>query len=386
VQRRCFLGSVLGGAAAFGASGLLRCSSGQPSSSSEQTEGAEVERLPFEGESGPYGVAQGEGLDGRLYTDLSQLDADNLIVPNEAFYIRTRYPSLLDPDAPWSLRVGGLVEQELTLPLAELLALERDQGVYLLECSGNFRARGFGLLSAASWHGVGLLQLLERVRPLPRAARILISGSDAHAAASSNSVTGASWIISPEQLARTGAFLATRMNGVPLPLDHGSPLRLFNPGWYGCSCIKWVQSLDWVADEEPSTSQMIEYSARTHQIGQPALARDYAAPEIQQAAMPIRVEKWRSEAGLRYRVAGIVWGGSQPISQLGLSFDGGIQFESVSLAGNVTQNRSWSLWSHDWAPAAPGSYTLVCRVQAPDVPMRRLDSQYYARHITLDEV
>jgi len=379
VQRRSFLS----GAAAFGAAGWLHCSSGQ---SSQQTEGAPVERLSFEGESGPYGVAQGAGLDGRLYTDLAQLDADHLIVSNDAFYIRTRYPSLLDPDAPWSLRLGGLVEQELTLPLADVLALEREQGVYLLECSGNFRARGFGLMSAASWHGVGLLQLLERVQPLPRAARILISGSDAHAAPSSNSVTGASWIVSPEQLAKTGAFLATRMNGAPLPLDHGYPLRLFNPGWYGCSCIKWVQSLDWVADEEPSTSQMIEYAARTHQIGQPALARDYAAPEIQQAAMPIRVERWRSEAGLQYRVVGIVWGGSQPISELGLSFDGGVQFESVSLAGSVIQNRSWSLWSHDWVPAAPGSYTLVCRVQTPDVPMRRLDAQYYARRITLDEV
>jgi hypothetical protein len=131
---------------------------------------------------------------------------------------------------------------------------------------------------------------------------------------------------------------------------------------------------------------MIEYSARTHQIGEPALARDYAAPEIQQAAMPIRVEKLRMQAGLQYRVVGIVWGGSEPITELALSFDGGVRFESVSLAGSVTQNRTWSLWSHDWAPAAPGSYTLVCKVDAPDVPMRRLDSGYYARRITLDEV
>jgi DMSO/TMAO reductase YedYZ molybdopterin-dependent catalytic subunit len=379
VQRRSFLE----GAAAFGASSLVRCTSGR---SERQTAATDFERLPFEGEAGPYGVAQGEGLDGRLYTDLSQLDEASLIVPNTAFYVRTRYPALLDPQAPWSLRLGGLVEQTTALALGDLLELEREQGVYLLECSGNFRARGFGLMSAASWHGVSVLELLERVRPSSQAARILISGSDAHGATSSNSVAGASWIVSPEQLRKTGAFLATRMNGVPLPLDHGYPLRLFNPGWYGCSCIKWVQSLDWVADDVPSTSQMIEYSARTHQIGEPALARDYAAPEIQQAAMPIRVEKLRSAAGLQYRIVGIVWGGSEPITELALSFDGGVRFESVSLAGSVTQNRTWSLWSHDWAPAAPGSYSLVCKVDAPDVPMRRLDSGYYARRITLDEV
>src|SRR5262249_22520777 len=157
------------------------------------------------------------------------------------FYIRTRYPALLDPAAPWTLALGGLVDQPVTLALDEVLALEQEQGAFLLECSGNFRARGFGLMSAALWHGVPLLELLDRVRPAPGAARILITGSDAHAGSSPGSTLGASWVVSPEQAASTGAFLATRMNGQPLPLDHGYPLRLFNPGWYGCSCIKWVQ-------------------------------------------------------------------------------------------------------------------------------------------------
>jgi DMSO/TMAO reductase YedYZ molybdopterin-dependent catalytic subunit len=286
----------------------------------------------------------------------------------------------------WSLTLGGLVEQPVVLPFAELQALERELGVYLLECSGNFRSRSFGLMSAARWHGVPLLELLERVRPLPEAARLLITGSDAHTGASAGSSTGASWIVSPEQLAQTGAFLATRMNGEPLPLDHGYPVRLFNPGWYGCSCIKWVQSLEWVADNAPSTSQMIEFSSRTHQVGQPALARDYAAPEIQQSAMPVRVEKRQSSAGLCYRVVGVVWGGKEPVQELGVSFDGGSNFTRLPLRGSVSRNQTWSLWSLDWAPRAPGSYEIVCRVLSPEVPMRRLDSRYYARRVVIDEV
>jgi DMSO/TMAO reductase YedYZ molybdopterin-dependent catalytic subunit len=388
VHRRGFLR----GAALLGAAGALRCESRKaptPSGSLGDAgacppAGAPEESVPFADESGPFEVAEGAGLDGRLYTDLARLAPDRLITDSEAFYIRTRYPDQLDPAAPWTLSLGGMVEAPATLDAREVAALEREQGVHLLECSGNFRERGFGLISAATWHGVPVAELLARVAPAAGAARLLITGSDAHGRASSNSVRGASWILSPEQLAQTQSFIATRMNGQPLLPDHGYPLRLVNPGWYGCSCIKWVESIDWVSDDVASTSQMIEFSARTHQTGEPALARDYAAPVIQQAAMPIRVDKRRAGGRVCYRVLGIVWGGSEPARRLGVSVDGGERFEPIPL--DVSQNRTWSLWEHEWAPLAPGRYDIVCRVEEPRVPMRRLDSGYYRRSVVVDEV
>jgi DMSO/TMAO reductase YedYZ molybdopterin-dependent catalytic subunit len=390
VRRRGFLR----GAAALGASGVWGCAvdaspavDGGGVSCAGADASLEIERVPFEGEAGSFDVSEGTGLDGRLYTDLSRLDAEHLITDNDAFYVRTRYPDGLDPGAPWSLLLGGLVEQPLSLSLPEVLELERDQGVHLLECSGNFRARGFGLMSAASFHGVPVLDLLDRVRPTSAAARVLITGSDAHSRASNGSLTGASWIVSPAQLLGTGAFLATRMNGAALPLDHGYPLRLVNPGWYGCSCIKWVQSIEWVTDDAASTSQMVEFSSRTHQVGEPALARDYAAPEIQYAAMPIRVEKRRGGSGVCYRIVGLLWGGSEPVTALGVSFDAGQRFQRITLAAPATTQRTWSLWQLDWAPPGPGRYELVCRVEAPaPALMRRLDSKYYARSILIDEI
>ena len=379
-------------AALLGAASALRCNKSEaprgqllldagacPTASS-----AAPDILPFADETGPFELAEGAGLDGRLYTDLSRLGADRLLTESGAFYVRTRYPAALDPSAPWQLTLGGMVEAKVTLEASEVVALEREQGVHLLECSGNFRSRGFGLISAASWHGVPVSELLERVAPAPGAARLLITGSDAHSLPSGNSVRGASWVASPEQLASTQSFIATRMNGEPLPVDHGYPLRLVNPGWYGCSCIKWVESIDWVADDVASTSQMIEFSARTHQQGEPALARDYAAPVIQQAAMPVRIEQRRSGARTCYRVVGIVWGGSEPARRLGISFDGGEHFDVLPL--QVTRNGTWSLWEYEWAPLAPGRYDIVCRVEEPSVPMRRLDSGYYARSVVIDEV
>ena len=64
----------------------------------------------------------------------------------------------------------------------------------------------------------------------------------------------------------------------PLTPDHGAPVRLVVPNWYGCACIKWVTHVEMVPDDEPATTQMREFAARTHQNGVPARARDYQPP------------------------------------------------------------------------------------------------------------
>lgn len=344
-----------------------------------------------------FGLAQGTGLNGRLYTDLSRLSPNALITATEQFYIRTRYPNTLDRNGngsldEWTIRLEGAVRQQRIVTMQEMLTLSEDQGVHLMECSGNFRAGGFGLMSSAHFDGVALTSLLQQVEALPEASLLEVVGRDEHEGASPNgrSTPGASWILTPDQFRQTGAFLATHMNGEPLPLDHGFPVRLLNPGWYGCSCIKWVTALRWLSNDAAASSQMKEFAARTHQQGTPALARDYAAPDIQVAAMPIRVEQWQDEQGIFYQVVGIVWGGRtgsdlRPVNSLELSFDGGKTFTPIE-CGSPGSPRTWRLWSTQWQPPNPGQYDLVCRVPEPNVPTRRLDSQYYRRRVTVAEV
>ena len=101
------------------------------------------------------------------------------------------------------------------------------------------------------------------------------------------------------------------MNGEPLPLDHGAPVRLVVPGWYGCSWIKWVDELRLATPDAAATTQMREFAGRTHQDGVPELARDYEAPAIDLAATPIRVERRRVDGGIEYRIVGIAWGGTE---------------------------------------------------------------------------
>jgi len=111
------------------------------------------------------------------------------------------------------------------------------------------------------------------------------------------------------------------MNGQPLSRDHGAPVRLIMPGWYGCTSIKWVNAITFVDENFLATSQMQEFAARTHQQGVPKLARDYRPAIIDQAAMPIRVEKWFVDGRIKYRVLGILWGGSRLVKALEIRFN-----------------------------------------------------------------
>lgn len=405
VGRRAFLGGVL----SWGPGGFLiaSCSSDRESSVvadgggtsfARPRGGAElcargfdggtfVRNVPFDGE-GPatLDVPIGAGLDGRLYDDLASLAPGTAVTPNERFYIRTRYPDRLDPAAPWRVAIGGLVEPGSTsvLSLDDLAPHVGPRGVHLLECSGNGGGAFFGMLSSAAWDGAPLLALLEaKTRRLPSATRVLVSGFDDHSMPSARSTPGASWVFTLAELAETGAFLATRMNGEPLPREHGAPLRLVVPGWYGCTCIKWVDTIRFVDDAEAATAHMMEFASRTMQNGAPALAREYIAAEIDQTAMPVRVEEW-SVAGRRvYRILGVAWGGKKPTDALSIRMRADLPFERVGMCAPPVTSATWSWWSYAFEPRERGSFVMRLRVDDPSIRTRRLDSGFYTRSVTL---
>jgi len=334
----------------------------------------------------PFGRVLGPGLDARLFADLSTLDPDKpdtLVTSADRFFVRTAAPPGLRRDA-WTIRLDGLVASPVDLDFATLDSLTARGGRYLLECSGNVDQSNYGLLSSADWDGVPLARVLDRVRPASPDHRVLVSGVDHEASAAGTSVPGASWIFARSDLDR--ALLATRMNGAPLPADHGAPVRLIVPGWYGCACIKWVNRIELVGDAAPATTQMREFAARTHQTGMPTLARDYERAVIDTAAMPVRVEKWTEGGRVFYRVVGIIWGGATPTNALSIRFKSGTPWVRVERCPLPESTLTWSLWSHTWRPSAPGRYQIVLKIDDPSIRTRRLDIFFYVREVDVDEV
>jgi len=351
----------------------------------------------------PFGRLLGSGLDARLFTDLSLLSGSagseespvrnpqsairngpSLVTPNDRFFVRTEAPSTLPRTEAWTIRIGGLVRTRVDLNLPELDSQIVPGGQYLIECSGNADQTNYGLISAADWEGVPLLAVLDRVQPSTASYGVLISGVDEESRPSRTSVAGASWIFSRDDLQR--ALLAVRMNGAPLPRDHGFPIRLVVPGWYGCTCIKWVDRVELVADDAPATAQMREFAARTHQDPRAALARDFTPAVIDTAAMPVTVEKWLIDGRIAYRVVGIVWGGARPTDALSIRFRSGGFWTRVDNCPLPQSTLTWSLWTYIWRPEAPGRYQIVLRVDDPAIRTRRLDIFFYVREVNIEEV
>jgi len=242
----------------------------------------------------------------------------------------------VDPN-DWRLRVHGLVEQEVELSYAELMGADLVEADVTLTCVSN--AVGGDLAGNARWLGLPIRQVLERARPLPGADMVLSKSADGFTAST------------PLEVLRDGrnALLAVGMNGEPLPLEHGFPVRMVVPGLYG-----YVSATKWVVDLE---------------VTRFADAKAYWTVRGWDAHGPIklasRIDVPRGFARLpagTVDLGGTAWAQGTGISRVEIQFDGGDWREAV-LAAEATMD-SWRQWSYRWQDAEPGDHTV--RVRAYD--------------------
>jgi DMSO/TMAO reductase YedYZ molybdopterin-dependent catalytic subunit len=354
-----------------------------------------------EGQGSPLvpGMRNGQGHNARRIIDpASLLVPSTRVTPAQDFYIRTEYPDLLNPPEEWKIKLGGEVRKPQELPLSKLDSAVERKGPVLLECSGNHRSLRFGLLSVADWEGVSIGKVLDMAEPTKKATSVYINGFDDDSTMPDNgppysehSMPTCSWIFTREQLEKAGAFLATRMNGEPLPKDQGAPVRLVVPDWFGCTEVKWINEIKLVDNNQPATLQMLEFSSRTgqethqdrsistfHEVG-PKLARDYIPATIDQSVLPVRVEQWKLGDKIVYRVVGITWGGPDRTDKLKIRFRfkgaRDAKFQPILFCKPRTSISSYGIWVHLWEPRKPGPYLIDVRFNSPGVRSRRM-----ARH------
>jgi DMSO/TMAO reductase YedYZ molybdopterin-dependent catalytic subunit len=385
VKRRDFLSAsvLLASGCVISGLGMIGCRTANENPGESSLAGGKlIGTIDFaDGGDIPMNTPLGTELDGRLFFDHSALSAGDIVTPTDRFYIRTRASELLDLKKQWSIKLGNGKKQS-RISARELFGKSVSQGLHLMECAGNSRGAQFGMISVADWEGLPIATMFDRGDFTGRKSRVLISGFDTYASPSATSVPGASWIFSADDLSRSGAFIATKMNGSALMPDHGAPVRLVVPGWYGCCCIKWINEITPVDDDIEATSQMQEYASRTHQRGTPNLAREYEPAMIDPSAMPIRIERWKVNERIHYKIIGIQWGGTQPVKSLQISFNGGADWHSVDKLYEKSGD-SWALWEHTWSPKKPGTYRIRLKVGDSTVRTRRLDKGYYDRVIEI---
>ena len=378
--------------------------------------------LRFEKESDPHlpepQNRTGKGHNARRVIDVaSLLTPEGRETPNDQFYIRTEYPDELKAPPEWKIKLHGQVKQSKEVLLKDLLPSVENKGPRLLECSENSREQRFGLLSVANWAGVSLERVIKLAQPTSKAKAVLINGFDGDSHLpyhkppyQTHSWPTCSWIFTIDQLLGAGAFLATEMNGKPLPKDQGAPVRLVVPGWYGCTESKWVNEIKFVDDKQPATLQMLEFASRTFQplhlddanpappgMG-PDLARDYQPAMIEQAALPVRVEAWRLDGEPAFRVVGITWGGPQRTDKLLIRFvqHNSPRYEPVQFCQAKTSNPAYGIWCHHWRPKRAGGYWIEMRLADRTVQARKMRQRsqigpdsfvtWHARHVQIPAV
>jgi DMSO/TMAO reductase YedYZ molybdopterin-dependent catalytic subunit len=258
----------------------------------------------------------------------------SFVTPAREFYLidTALVVPQVDPDT-WSLRIHGRVGKPLTLTYRQLLERPMIERYVTLACVSN--EVGGGLIGNARWLGVPLPDLLDEVDPDPAADQVVSRSVDGFTAGT------------PTAVLRDGrdAMLAVGMNGEPLPLSHGFPVRMVVPGLYG-----YVSATKWLAELELSTFD--DFDAYWVRRG---WARQ--APVKTQSRIDTPVAGGHPSPGT-VTVAGVAWAQHRGISKVEIRVDDG-DWREARLAP-VPSVDTWRQWTYRW-DATPGKHTLHVR-------------------------
>jgi DMSO/TMAO reductase YedYZ molybdopterin-dependent catalytic subunit len=265
-------------------------------------------------------------------------ELDSWLTPADNFFVVSHYGNQTLTEADWRLRIGGLVARPQTLALADLKARPRREVTFTLECSGNTGLPFFiGGVGNARWAGTPLAPLLERAGVHDQGTEVVFWGADAgqvtirdNGGVLSGGRTGQvvdGGLTITEQFARSMSLeealsgdnlLCYEMNGVPLPAEHGFPLRLIAPGWYGVANVKWLTRIEVMDQRYASRFMARDYVTIREQArdGQTVWTFNTVKHDRLKSA-PAKVTRRRD----RYSIMGAAWGA--PIAEVEVQIDGG---------------------------------------------------------------
>lgn len=269
--------------------------------------------------------------------------------------------------ADWRLAVGGLVERPLSLCLADLQALPQRTLCVTMECAGNGRALisprwqsqpwEHGAVGTAEWTGTPLRHVLERAGLQPGTVEVAFLGADRGLDSGVEHDYGRS--LTPEKALHEDVLLVWAMNGMPLLPQHGFPLRMIVPGWYGMASVKWLNRIDALPRPFDGHQQVGTYIYRQSRE-EPGIP--VTTMRVRALMVPPGIPHWYGRHRLvdagEVTLTGRAWsGGGVPISKVEVAIDGAWQEATLEPAAGPY---AWTGWHTAWR-AQPGEHELMCR-------------------------
>jgi DMSO/TMAO reductase YedYZ molybdopterin-dependent catalytic subunit len=301
------------------------------------------------------------------------------VTPNRLFFVRNHFDVPSVDAATWELKIEGLVERPQRWSFATLRAMPQHSVFATVECAGNGRSFlrqkaagvqwGAGAIGHAEWTGVPVGELLNAAGVKPGALEIVFEGADRGTEPDHPVPMNFSRSLPLAKALDADTIIALRMNGDWLDANHGAPIRLFVPGWYGVASVKWLRTMRVIDHAYAGYFQTVKYSVR-RLVGREK--RDVPlGPGV------VKSEMLQPPAGAKLglttpRIAGLAWGGEQRITQVDVSTDGGDTWRATKLKG-LQQPYSWCQWEYMWTVDAPGNYTLMARAQNESGQQQPLD-------------
>jgi DMSO/TMAO reductase YedYZ molybdopterin-dependent catalytic subunit len=291
------------------------------------------------------------------------------ITPNAVFFARNQgaIPPRRIPLTRWSLTVDGRVEEPRTFTFEQIRRMPRAIAADTLECSGNGRALlteraagnpwTIGGVGNAVWAGVWLKDVLAPCRPDAAAAHVACEGFDQPLGSA-----GVKFIRSiPLGKALDSTLLAYEMNGEPLPLAHGYPLRALALGWTGANCVKWLSRITLL--DRPFEGFFMDNVYRVFQKGQDSRSGQVVTqlPLKSIITQPLAGETLPTGTVV---VLGAAYAGEGRVAAVEVSVDGGASWRPAEFIG-PDEAFAWRQWQFVWEARTPGPFTLMaCALDA----------------------
>jgi DMSO/TMAO reductase YedYZ molybdopterin-dependent catalytic subunit len=292
------------------------------------------------------------------------------LTPAGLHYLLVHYDiPAVDADR-WRLRIDGSVRRPVELDLATLRARPRRTVRVTLECAGNGRALLqprpvsqpwlTGAVGTADWTGTPLAPLLDEAGLDTDAVDVVFTGAD-HGI--ERGVEQDYQRALPLDAALDAdVLLAYEMNGAPLPIQHGYPVRLIVPGWYGMAHVKWLCAVTVLAAPFTGFQNAVAYRFKDHSAehGQP-VTRIRPRALLVPPGYPDFMSRHRFVRPGEQMLVGRAWSGVAPVAAVDVSTDGGVSWASAFVEP-APGRWTWSRFTYRWS-ATPGSYELLARAR-----------------------
>ena len=312
-----------------------------------------------------------------------QLAARNHGMPLEAMRYDLTPPGLhyllihydipyLEADS-WRVSVDGMVGRPLTLDLPALRALPPTTVRVTMECAGNGRARLeprpvsqpwlVEAVGTAEWTGAQVRDVLAAAEVDPAGVEVVFTGADHGVERGVEQDYQRSLTLAEAD--EEDVILAYEMNGSPLAPQHGFPVRLVAPGWYGMAHVKWLTRIEVVGEAFTGFQQAVAYRFR-QEAGEEGDPVTRIAPRalVIPPGFPDFMSRSRIVRPGTVELEGRAWSGRAPVERVEVSVDSGLSWLDTEL--EMSDHRwAWRRWRRSWT-ATPGHYSLTARAVAAD--------------------